>query len=205
MRVLIIGSGGREHALAWKIGQRSDVTELYVAPGKITEGGNTLVLTRTLGTTLKLDAVTLDGSWQNGINTASVGIGCFSHIEGPIDAYNLIPSCGDDKLHRRGCDQSHPYLYDFKLAEDLVGKCRGRLRIRVQNTSGATRTIAVKMNGAQVGTLKLKGGQEGAVGIPASAFRAGWNRAEVKPNAWMNMDCHQFTVREVKGMSILVR
>ncbi len=33
MRVLIIGSGGREHALAWKIGQRADVTELYVAPG----------------------------------------------------------------------------------------------------------------------------------------------------------------------------
>ena len=33
MRILIIGSGGREHALAWKISQRKDVTELYVAPG----------------------------------------------------------------------------------------------------------------------------------------------------------------------------
>ena len=33
MRILIIGSGGREHALAWKLKQRSDVTELYVAPG----------------------------------------------------------------------------------------------------------------------------------------------------------------------------
>lgn len=33
MRILIIGSGGREHALAWKLRQRPDVEELYVAPG----------------------------------------------------------------------------------------------------------------------------------------------------------------------------
>ncbi len=33
MRILIIGSGGREHALAWKLSQRADVKELYVAPG----------------------------------------------------------------------------------------------------------------------------------------------------------------------------
>jgi phosphoribosylamine--glycine ligase len=33
MRVLIIGSGGREHALAWKLGQSSRVSELICAPG----------------------------------------------------------------------------------------------------------------------------------------------------------------------------
>ena len=33
MRILIIGSGGREHALAWKLRQSPDVTELFVAPG----------------------------------------------------------------------------------------------------------------------------------------------------------------------------
>jgi phosphoribosylamine---glycine ligase len=33
MRVLIIGSGGREHALAWKIKQSSILTKLYVIPG----------------------------------------------------------------------------------------------------------------------------------------------------------------------------
>lgn len=33
MKVLIIGSGGREHALAWKIAQSSDVSSIYVAPG----------------------------------------------------------------------------------------------------------------------------------------------------------------------------
>ena len=33
MRVLVVGSGGREHALAWKLGQSPDVQALYCAPG----------------------------------------------------------------------------------------------------------------------------------------------------------------------------
>lgn len=33
MNVLIIGSGGREHALAWKVAQDTRVTKVFVAPG----------------------------------------------------------------------------------------------------------------------------------------------------------------------------
>ncbi len=33
MKVLIIGNGGREHALAWKVAQDTKVTHVYVAPG----------------------------------------------------------------------------------------------------------------------------------------------------------------------------
>jgi len=33
MRVLVIGNGGREHALAWKIGQSPRVKQVFVAPG----------------------------------------------------------------------------------------------------------------------------------------------------------------------------
>src|SRR5262245_38176911 len=33
MRVLLVGSGGREHALAWKLRQSTKVTALTVAPG----------------------------------------------------------------------------------------------------------------------------------------------------------------------------
>ena len=33
MNVLIVGSGGREHALAWKISQSTRVKDVFVAPG----------------------------------------------------------------------------------------------------------------------------------------------------------------------------
>lgn len=40
MKVLLIGSGGREHALAWKIAQSQRLEKLYVAPGN---GGTELI------------------------------------------------------------------------------------------------------------------------------------------------------------------
>ena len=33
MKILVIGSGGREHALAWKIAQNKEVSRVFVAPG----------------------------------------------------------------------------------------------------------------------------------------------------------------------------
>jgi len=33
VKVLLVGSGGREHALAWKLAQSPDLTELHAAPG----------------------------------------------------------------------------------------------------------------------------------------------------------------------------
>jgi phosphoribosylamine--glycine ligase len=33
MKILVIGSGGREHALAWKLAQSARVQCVYVAPG----------------------------------------------------------------------------------------------------------------------------------------------------------------------------
>src|SRR6188474_3230225 len=33
MKLLVIGSGGREHAMAWKLAQSPRVQKVYVAPG----------------------------------------------------------------------------------------------------------------------------------------------------------------------------
>ena len=33
MKILLLGSGGREHALAWKITQSEKCDKLYIAPG----------------------------------------------------------------------------------------------------------------------------------------------------------------------------
>lgn len=47
MNILLLGSGGREHTLAWKLTQSSRLTRLYIAPGNAGTG--------TLGTNLPLN------------------------------------------------------------------------------------------------------------------------------------------------------
>ncbi|MGQ0602321.1 MAG: phosphoribosylamine--glycine ligase, partial [Anaerolineales bacterium] len=51
-KILIVGSGGREHALAWKIAQSPRLTELYVAPGNAGTASSNIAIatddTRTL-------------------------------------------------------------------------------------------------------------------------------------------------------------
>ena len=38
MKILLLGGGGREHALAWKIAQSKKVEKLYIAPGNAGTG-----------------------------------------------------------------------------------------------------------------------------------------------------------------------
>ena len=35
MKILVIGAGGREHALAWKLSESAGVEEVYVSPGSL--------------------------------------------------------------------------------------------------------------------------------------------------------------------------
>ena len=47
MKILIIGSGSREHALAWKIRQSKKVSQIFIAPGNagITQIGQNINIT----------------------------------------------------------------------------------------------------------------------------------------------------------------
>ena len=49
MNVLIIGSGGREHALAWKVAQSKDVSQVFVAPGNAGSQGEDKVSNVAIG------------------------------------------------------------------------------------------------------------------------------------------------------------
>src|SRR5258708_2314283 len=53
MKILLIGSGGREHALAWKLARSSLCTELFIAPGNAGM--------KNLGTLLPLKANDIEG------------------------------------------------------------------------------------------------------------------------------------------------
>ncbi|MBI2877514.1 MAG: phosphoribosylamine--glycine ligase [Candidatus Tectomicrobia bacterium] len=69
MKVLIVGEGGREHALAWKIRRSPRVTQLYCAPGN---GG-----TASLGASIPLRADDIEGlrdfALREGIDLTVVG------------------------------------------------------------------------------------------------------------------------------------
>lgn len=53
MKILLIGSGGREHAIAWRLKQDDSALQLFTAPGNAGTGQ--------LGTNLPLSATDLDG------------------------------------------------------------------------------------------------------------------------------------------------
>lgn len=69
MKVLVIGSGGREHALCWKISQSERVEKIYCAPGN---GG-----TRLVAENVNIEASDLDGllnfAIENSIDLTVVG------------------------------------------------------------------------------------------------------------------------------------
>lgn len=69
MKILLLGSGGREHALAWKIAQSKKVERLYVAPGNAG--------TAEVATNVALKADDFDGVagfvLENGIDMLVVG------------------------------------------------------------------------------------------------------------------------------------
>ena len=46
MKILVVGSGGREHALAWKLAQSAKVQKVYVAPGN---GGTATAAAKNMG------------------------------------------------------------------------------------------------------------------------------------------------------------
>ena len=55
MKILVIGAGGREHALAWKVAQSPQVEQVFVAPGNAGTAGEANI------SNVKLDVMDFDG------------------------------------------------------------------------------------------------------------------------------------------------
>ena len=69
MKVLVIGSGGREHALAWKLAQSAQVSAVFVAPGN----AGTAKLPKTTNITQVDNAALVQFAKTNAINLTVVG------------------------------------------------------------------------------------------------------------------------------------
>ena len=69
MKVLLIGSGGREHALAWKIAQSPRLAHLWIAPGNAgtSQHGENVPVTDELGAEL------VHFAWSKGVDLAVIG------------------------------------------------------------------------------------------------------------------------------------
>lgn len=99
MRILLLGSGGREHAFAWKMSQSSQMEELFIAPGNAG--------TRLHGKNVPLSPVDFDGIKnfviENRINMVVVGPED-PLVMGIVDFFKndtqlaAIPVIGPDKI-----------------------------------------------------------------------------------------------------------
>ncbi|XP_033215514.1 trifunctional purine biosynthetic protein adenosine-3 [Belonocnema kinseyi] len=95
--VLVIGSGGREHAICWKLAQSAEVENVYVAPG------NSGIASEPKVSLLKLDIndnkTVAEWSKKNGISLVVVGPEAYL-ANGLADELqkNAIPCFGPEKL-----------------------------------------------------------------------------------------------------------
>ena len=85
MKVLVVGSGGREHALAWSIARSETVDEVFVAPGNAGTAAEPKI------TNVDIDTADFDAliSWVREIGVGLTVVGPEQHItEGIRDAFD---------------------------------------------------------------------------------------------------------------------
>ena len=96
MNVLVIGSGGREHALAWKAAQSSDVETVYVAPGNA--GSATETKVENVALSIEDFAALADFAASNNVGLTIVGPEQ-PLVDGIVDFFNQrqLPIFGPSK------------------------------------------------------------------------------------------------------------
>lgn len=112
MNVLVVGKGGREHALAWKLAQSPSVTNVYVAPGNegMSEVAELLPISET-----DFDSL-IDWAIKNEVGLVVVG------PEQPL-VEGLADRCQEAGLNVFGPTQSAAILEGSKsFSKDLMAK-----------------------------------------------------------------------------------
>ncbi len=151
MNVLIIGSGGREHAMAWKVAQSPRLTKLYIAPGNAgtaTCGENILLNVNTHGEVVrfcdeqKIDLVLVGPEipLANGLvdSLSAAGIRCFGpkQAAAQIEASKVfakdfmvrrnIPTARYAVFHNIGDAIAHLETVDYPIVIKASGLAAGK-------------------------------------------------------------------------------
>ena len=94
MKILIVGAGGREHAIAWKLSQNKDVEKIFIAPGNA--GAELLEIAENVE--LKGIQEYIDFAKKNGIDLTIVGSEELL-VQGIVDEFkkNGLKIFGPDK------------------------------------------------------------------------------------------------------------
>ena len=94
MKILIVGAGGREHAIAWKLSQNKNVKKIFIAPGNA--GAELLEITENVQ--LKGIQEYIDFAKKNGIDLTIVGSEELL-VQGIVDEFkkNGLKIFGPDK------------------------------------------------------------------------------------------------------------
>lgn len=112
MKVLVVGSGGREHALVWKIAQSTLVSKIYCAPGN---GGIS-----SIAECVPINAMDIDGvvkfSKENRIDLVMVA------AENPLAA-GMVDKLGENGIRVFGPSKEATIIEESKsFAKDLMKK-----------------------------------------------------------------------------------
>lgn len=137
MNVLLLGSGGREHTLAWKIAQSEKLTKLYIAPGNAgtKDVGENLDVSPTDFEALKQKAIELN------INLVVVGPedplvkGVRDFFDNDADLKN-IPVIGPDK-HGAELEGSKEFAKEFMAKYNIPTAAYGSFTLETYNEACA--------------------------------------------------------------------
>ena len=149
MKILVIGSGGREHALAWKLAQSPRVFKVFVAPGNAgsaTEEGVTNVPHTTIAALVefaKTEGISLtvvgpEAPWAAGVVDAFQAAG--QRIFGPTRAAAMLESSKDFAkafmVRHRIPTAAYASFTDAREAHEYVDRQRAPIVVKADGLAG---------------------------------------------------------------------
>lgn len=115
MKVLILGNGGREHAIAWKVAQSPKVNEVFVAPGN----GGTAIENKCKNVNLKTIEEFVNFAKENKVDLTIVGPEVYL-VDGVVDAFKKegLKAFGPAKIAAT-LEGSKSFAKDFMKKYDI--------------------------------------------------------------------------------------